>query len=167
MIGEGELVYSTRPTSSKYELVSDLELNANNTPKKIGGMFFYKLPWFGKPYIAVGNDSTWLANQVLSQTGDEKKELKSGESWILGKNYSLVANQVDVDGKKVWFSLCKNGREIESGIVNTDGTLADRIFTATADIGSGSDQLYFITYVDSVFTSSDSFLCSLQIHLAY
>ncbi len=156
VIGEGELVYSTRPVSTKFDLVSDLGLNANTSTKKFGGMFFYKLPWFGKQYVTVGNDSTWLANQVISQSSSEKKELKAGESWILGKNYSLVANQVDVDGKKVWFSLCKNGREIDSGVVNTDGPLADRIFTATADIGGGSDQLYFITYVDSVFSSSDS-----------
>ena len=65
-------------------------------------------------------------------------------SWILGKNYSLVVNQVDVDGKKVWFSLCKNGREIESGIVNTNGILEDKTFTATAYIESGSGQLYFL-----------------------
>ncbi|MCO5384359.1 MAG: hypothetical protein NHB15_21805 [Methanosarcina barkeri] len=73
VIGEEELVYSTRPFSSKYELVSDLELNANTTPKELGGMFYYKLPWFGKPYVTVGNDSTQLANLVVSQTSSEKK----------------------------------------------------------------------------------------------
>ncbi len=158
VIGEEELVYTTRPSSSKYELVSDLELNANTTPEKLGGMFYYKLPWFGKPYVTVGNDSIRLANLVVSQTSDEKKTLKVGESWDLGSNYSLVVNQIDVEGEKVWFSLCKNGEEIESGIVNTNGTVNDKTFTATADLGDKKDQLYFITYVDTVFSSAaDSF----------
>jgi hypothetical protein len=43
VIGEDELVYSTRPLSFKYELVSDLELNPKTTPAKLGGMFYYKL----------------------------------------------------------------------------------------------------------------------------
>jgi len=158
VIGEGELVYTTRPFSSKYGVVSDLELTSQTTPKELGGMFYYKLPWFGKPYIAVGGDSTRLANLVISQPSEEKKTLKAGDSWDLGSNYSLVVNQVDVDGEKVWFSLDKNGEEIESGIVNTSGNVADKTFTATADIGDKKDQLYFITYVDKIFTSAtDSF----------
>jgi len=158
VIGEEELVYSTRPFSNKYELVSDLELNPKTTPEQLGGMFYYKLAWFGKPYVTVGNDSTQLANLVISQVSGEKKELKTGESWELGKNYSLAVNQVDVEGDKVWFSLYKNGKELESGIVNASGAIEDRTFTATADFGNGKDQLYFITYIDKVFTSAtDSF----------
>ncbi|HII80948.1 MAG TPA: hypothetical protein HA261_11300, partial [Methanosarcina sp.] len=66
--------------------------------------------------------------------------------------------QVDVEGDKVWFSLSKNGEELESGIVNADGTVENQTFTATADFGDGKDQLYFITYVDSIFVSAtDSF----------
>ncbi|MFA7028606.1 MAG: S-layer protein domain-containing protein, partial [Sulfurovum sp.] len=54
--------------------------------------------------------------------------------------------------------LYKNGEELESGIVNANGTVENQIFTATADFGDGTDQLYFITYVDSVFMSAtDSF----------
>ncbi|AKB73729.1 hypothetical protein MSLAZ_0468 [Methanosarcina lacustris Z-7289] len=154
VIGEGELVYSTRQFPNKYGLVSDLELNAGTTPAKLGGMFYYKLPWFGKPYVAVENDATQLANLVINQDSSEKKELKAGDVWELGKGYSLIVNQVDVEGNKVWFSLSKDGEELESGIVNADGTVDNQTFTATADFGDGKDQLYFITYVDSVFVSA-------------
>jgi S-layer protein (TIGR01567 family) len=154
VIGEEELVYSTRQFSNKYELVSDLELNAGTTPAELGGMFYYKLAWFGKPYIAIENDARQLANIVISQGSSDKKELKAGETWDLGKGYSLTVNQVDVEGNKVWFSLSKNGEELESGIVEADGTVENQTFTATADFGDGKDQLYFITYVDSVFVSS-------------
>jgi S-layer protein (TIGR01567 family) len=154
VIGEGELVYSTRQFSNKYELVSELGLNANTTPAELGGMFFYKLAWFGKPYVTVENDPAQLANIVITQGSSDKKELKAGDTWDLGKGYSLTVNQVDVEGDKVWFSLSKNGTEIESGIVNADGTVENQTFTATADFGDGKDQLYFITYVDSVFVSA-------------
>jgi S-layer protein (TIGR01567 family) len=154
VIGEGELVYSTRQFSNKYELVSELGLNASTTPAELGGMFFYKLAWFGKPYVTVENDPAQLANIVITQDSSDKKELKAGDTWDLGKGYSLTVNQVDVEGDKVWFSLSKNGTELESGIVNADGTVENQTFTATADFGNGKDQLYFITYVDSVFVSA-------------
>ena len=95
-----------------------------------------------------------LQTSYISQRSDEKKELKAGDIWELGKGYSLTVNQVDVEGNKVWFSLSKNGEELESGIVNADGTVENQTFTATADFGDGKDQLYFITYVDSVFVSA-------------
>jgi S-layer protein (TIGR01567 family) len=154
VIGEGELVYSTMPFPNKYELVSDLGLDANTTPADLGGLTFDKLVWFGKPYVCVGNDAVQLANIVITQGSSDKKELKAGDTWDLGKGYSLTVNQVDVEGDKVWFSLSKNGEELESGIVNASGTAEDKTFTATADFGDGTDQLYFITYVDSVFTSA-------------
>ncbi|AKB71458.1 hypothetical protein MSMAC_1568 [Methanosarcina mazei C16] len=158
VIGEGELLYSTRQFSNKYDLVSDLGLTASTIPPELGGMFYYKLPWFGKPYVTVENDASQLANIVITQGSSDKKVLKSGDVWDLGKGYSLTVNQVDVEGDKVWFSLSKNGEELESGIVNANGTVENQIFTATADFGDGTDQLYFITYVDSVFMSAtDSF----------
>ncbi|AKB33493.1 hypothetical protein MSSIH_2803 [Methanosarcina siciliae HI350] len=158
VIGEDELVYSTRQFPNKYKVVSELGLGANTTPSELGGMVYYKLPWFGKPYVAVENDATQLANLVIDQPGSGKKVLKAGDTWDLGKNYSLTVNQVDVDGNKVWFSLSKDGEELESGIVNADGTVENQTFTAKADFGDGNDQLYFITYVDSVFVSAtDSF----------
>lgn len=154
VIGEGELVYSTRQYSNKYELVSELGLNANTTPEELGGMFYYKLPWFGKTYATVENDATQLANIVIAQGSSDKKTLKTGDVWDLGKGYSLTVNQVNVEGNKVWFSLYKNGGELESGIVEANGSVENQIFTATADFGDGKDKLYFITYVDSVFVSA-------------
>jgi len=155
VIGEEELVYSTRQFPNKYKVVSELGLDGSTTPSELGGMVFYKIPWFGKPYVAVENDATQLANLVIDQDGSDKKILKAGDVWEIGKGYSLTVNQVDVEGNKVWFSLSKDGEELESGIVNADGTVQNQTFTAKADFGDGKDQLYFITYVDSVFVSAN------------
>ena len=153
-IDEDELIYSTKQFSSKYELVSDLDLTGDSIPSDLGNGFYWKLPWFGKPYIAVENDATQLAPLVLCQDASDRKTLKVGESWELGKGYNLTVNQIDVDGEKVWFSLDKDGEELESGVVEDDGTVAGQTFTAKADFGDADDQLYFITYVDSVFQGS-------------
>ena len=151
VIDEEELIYKTVPYSSKYTLVSELGLDTNTSEEMLGGMFYYMLPWFGKPYIAVENDATQLAAVVCKQGESDKKTLKSGESWELGKGYVLTVHQVDVDGNKVWFSLYKDGEEIESGIIETDGTVESQTFIATVDFGDADDQLYFMTYVDKVF----------------
>jgi len=158
VIDEEELIYKTVQFSCKYELVSELGLSEATTPEKLGGRFFYMLPWFGKPYVAVENDATQLAGIVCKQTGDSKKMLKAGESWEFKNGYSLTVHQVDVEGNKVWFSLYKDGEELESAIIESDGTVESQTFTATADFGDADDQLYFVTYVDSIFMGSvDSF----------
>ncbi|MCQ1536281.1 hypothetical protein FTO70_11445 [Methanosarcina sp. KYL-1] len=154
VIDEEELVYSTRQHSSKYKVVSELGLSGSSIPSDLGKGFYWQLAWFGKPYIAVENDATQLASLVLNQDGSARKTLRAGETWDLGKGYTLTVHQVDVDGKKVWFSLEKNGEELESAIVEDDGTVASKTFTAKADFGDSDDQLYFVTYVDSVFQSA-------------
>jgi hypothetical protein len=89
IIGEGELVYSTSSLSEKHKLVSELELNDSTAPAELGGMFYYKLTFFGKPYVTVENDPSQLANIVINQEGSDKKELKAE---TLGPWERLFAN---------------------------------------------------------------------------
>ena len=85
VIGEGELLYSTRQFSNKYDLVSDLGLTASTIPPELGGMFYYKLPWFGKPYVTVENDASQLANIVITRAAVIKKFLNRVMSGTLAK----------------------------------------------------------------------------------
>ncbi len=154
VLDEGELVYSTKPFCCKYKLVSELGLSGDSIPEDMGSAFYWKLPFFAKPYIAIENDATQLSTIICMQGGSDKKTLRTGETWDLGKGYTLAVHQVDTDGNKVWFSLEKDGEVLESAIVEADGTVESQAFTATADFGDGNDQLYFVTYVDSVFMGS-------------
>ncbi|MDD4497883.1 MAG: S-layer protein domain-containing protein, partial [Methanosarcinaceae archaeon] len=151
VIDDEELVYTTVPYPTKQKIASKLGLNAATLPEDVKDPFYHTLAWFGTPYIAIENDSTQIAPLVFKQGGSDEKCLKTGEVWNIGKGYNLSVQQVDVEGDKVWFSLEKDGKELESAIVNAAGPVADRIFAGTADIGNSDDQLYFITYVDSVF----------------
>ncbi|WP_445475280.1 S-layer protein domain-containing protein [Methanococcoides methylutens] len=152
VIDDGELIYSTRQVAAAYEVFDN-----ENDVTKIS--FYHMLFLFGRPYCAVDNDATNLANIVLIQDPNDKITLREGETWWMSNGYSLSLNGVDVKGNKCWFSLNKDGKEIESGLISTDGTTDDKIFTADAEFGDNSEHVYFVTFVDSVFAgSNDNFV---------
>lgn len=148
VIDEGELIYTTRQFPSKYKVFSEEE-----DVTKVS--YFYTLALFGKSYCAIDNDATLLSKILFKQGGSDKMTMKTGDSWELAGGYSLLLNGVDVNGDKCYFSLYKDDREIESAVVDTAGTVDDRIFTAKEKFGDSSKHIYFLTYVDSVFAGPD------------
>jgi S-layer protein (TIGR01567 family) len=73
--------------------------------------------------------------------------------------YNLTANQLDIDGGKVWLALYKDGVELESKILDTNGEDDKRIFVAKDDFADQEDAVYFVTYVDEAFKgTSDCFI---------
>lgn len=148
IIDEGELVYTTKQIPSKFKAFSEEE----NVTKVT---FFYTLPLFGKSYCAVDNDATHLSKILYQQDENEKVTLKTGESWDLSNGYHITLNEVDVDGNKCYFSLYKNDTELDDALVSTDGAIDDKIFTAEEEFGDNASHVYFVTFVDSVFTSAD------------
>lgn len=148
IIDEGELVYTTKQIPSKFKAFSEEE----NVTKVT---FFYTLPLFGKSYCAIDNDATHLSKILYQQDENEKVTLKTGESWDLSNGYHITLNEVDVDGNKCYFSLYKNDTELDDALVSTDGAIDDKIFTAEEEFGDNASHVYFVTFVDSVFTSAD------------
>ena len=61
-----------------------------------------------------------MESVITSYSIHYTKLYEAGDVWEIGKGYSLTVNQVDVEGNKVWFSLSKDGEELESGIVYAD-----------------------------------------------
>lgn len=148
-IDEGELIYTTKQFPSKYKVFSEEE----NVTKL---SFFYMMHLFGKPYCTIDNDATHLAKMLYQQDASNKKTLKAGETWDIAGGYSLTLNGIDVNGNKCYFSLYKNGKELDTAVISTDGTIDDRIFTADAEFGDNASHIYFVTFVDSAFSSADT-----------
>jgi len=48
---------------------------------------------------------------------DKTKLLEVGEIWDIGEGYTLTAQEIDVDGGKVWFDLSRNGSSVKSRVV--------------------------------------------------
>ncbi|WMW24396.1 S-layer protein domain-containing protein [Methanolobus sediminis] len=148
VIDEGELIYTTKQVASKYKVYSEVS-NITRVTK------FYTLSLFGTMYCAVDNDATKLAKILMQQSDNDKKTMKSGEEWSMKNGYSLVMNAVDVDGSKCYMTLYKNGEVLDTGVVSTDGSNDDKIYFVEDECSDGSDHIYFLTYVDSIFAGKE------------
>lgn len=151
VMDKGELTYTTHPYVKKYTVSTKTDVT---TVSK-----YYMMPWFSQKYVAVDGDAQKITKLVFEQKGSAEKKLKTGESWDLGKGYSLTVNQLDIDGGKVWLVLSKDGAELESKILNTNGEDDEKAFGAKDDFADREDAVYFITYVDEAFKgTSDCFI---------
>jgi hypothetical protein len=81
----------------------------------------------------------------------------TGEGWYLGGGFVLVPNQIDLEYEKVWFSLYKDGKELDSEVISCGSEdHQDSVYAYTADIGGEDDVPVFTCYVDAVFRGTDS-----------
>ncbi|WP_292390180.1 S-layer protein domain-containing protein [Methanosarcina sp. UBA5] len=135
VIGKDALVYKTTIGQTDY---------------KYGDWGNYSvLGFFADKYIPLkSNDASKLAKLVLDS--DDKYTLKTGEKLDLGDGYSLEAKQVDVDGKKVWLELDKDGQYVDDQIVSTDS--GDSTWTCKVDGVQGEDNVPVLkVHVNQVF----------------
>lgn len=151
VMDKGELIYSTHLYTKKYILSIKTDVTKVNA--------YSLMPWFSQKYVAVDGDAQKITKLVLEQRGSAEKTLEVGESWDLGKGYTLTVNQLDLNGGKVWLALYKDGTELDSEVLSIDGTADERTFVAKDDFAGKEDVVYFATYVDTAFRgTSDSFV---------
>lgn len=155
-IGEYKLVYSTAPVYQDYELYENegLTVESDNTGGDSG---YYVEGWMAEKYIAVDGCADQLVKLLVEFEDDDKKTLQMSEAWNLGGGFALKAQQIDLEGSKVWFQLAKDGTVLDDEIVSTSGgTRQDRVYTYTADIGNEDGVPVFSCYVDAVFRGTDT-----------
>jgi hypothetical protein len=181
-IAEGGLIYTTHPVFQEYELHQDIEpspprgqtdmeadydaffergigstglcVESDNAGGDCG---YFIEGWMAEEYIAIDGNADELCKLLVEFEDDDKKTLSTGEEWDLGGGFSLTANQIDLEGDKVWFSLKKDGREIDNEVASTGGVRAqERVYTYTADLAQEDDIPVFSCYVDAVFRGTDS-----------
>ncbi|ABE52019.1 S-layer protein domain-containing protein [Methanococcoides burtonii] len=150
IIDKKELIYRTHTYHKKYKLSAKTDANAVST--------YSVIPLFSKKYIAVNNDASKMTTLIKEQGGGAEKTLKEGESWDLGNDYSLKLNQLDADAGKAFVILYKDGIELDSDVLDMDGTDDDRAFIVKDDLAGIDDLVYFVTYLENTFKStSESF----------
>jgi len=158
-IDEDKLVYTTSPKAQKYELYKDgMHLGGadNNTHYFIEG-------WLAEKYVAVNNNSDKLVKLLVEFEGDDKKTLSTGESWDLGSGFALTAQQIDLDGGKVWMLLEKDGKELDSEVISTGGDDENKsVYTYTADLANEEDVPVFSCLVGAVFRGTDSNIVQVE-----
>jgi S-layer protein (TIGR01567 family) len=113
-----------------------------------GGRYYAKVG----ARVAVNGNPRILSKLILEQTANERQTLALGGIWVLGGGYSLVAQQIDLEGDKVWLSLQRNGKELDSAVVELGG-----VYTRVAKrIAGETDVPMFVTYVDAIFRGTET-----------
>ena len=163
VIGEHGLVYQTtiQPVAFKYAAWGNYSV----------------LRLFEDRFVPLkSSDASKLTKLVVDS--NDKFAIKIGESKDLGQNYSLIAKQVNIDGKKVWLELDKDGQHVADQIITLNGVdqtwtyklsvlgLDDvpvlkvhinQVFQGTADTIVQIDGLWLIDYVNAMTINVDEF----------
>ena len=95
-----------------------------------------------------------LSDSILAKVlidDDNKKSMFTGSSIALENGYSLKASEVDVNGERVLVELYKDGKQVDSGIVPSNG---DYIYET--DIGGAEKVPMIAVHVSTVFRSQET-----------
>ncbi|MCK4811447.1 MAG: hypothetical protein KAS74_04170 [Methanosarcinales archaeon] len=162
-IDEDNLVYHTEPVAQEYELYEDggMELESGVDDQT----HYYVEGFMAERYVAINNQADTLCKLLVEFEDDDKKTLSTGEGWDLGSGFVLTAQQIDLEGEKVWLTLEKDGKELDSEVISTGGAILDKndsVYTCTQDIGSEDDVPMFSCHVDAVFRGTDTNIVQLQ-----
>jgi len=161
-IDEGNLIYTIRPIWREYKLHENLGLTVDSG--YYGGDSGYWIEfWMGEMYIAIEGNADKLVKPLVEFNSADIKTLASGEKWDLGGGFELEAKQIDLEGKKVWLGLYKDGKEIDNEVVSTGNpNLQDRVYTYTEDLAGEYDVPIFSCYVSAVFRGTCSDLVQIK-----
>ena len=136
-IAEGALVYTCTPQMVKYK---NSDLNATYGKYKIIGFMAEK-------YIGYDNRTDQLVKLLINWGSSTKMILTMDDPMELPAGYMLSAQEIDLQGDRVWLKLYKDGNEIDNAIVEGGKT-----YTYEDD----NDVLLFSCKIDSVFRGTES-----------
>ncbi|WNY24385.1 hypothetical protein MmiHf6_17160 [Methanimicrococcus hongohii] len=173
--GDVNVTYTTIPAFQNYEY--DGWANTSVPAENFG---YAVIGFFAEPYVALGQkniNGTWtpatiatvapkvsatkIAKLVIDD--DEKYTLKTGATLEMGEGYSIIVDQIDVDGNKAYLKLMKDGKELNSSIVNTNETGLNSstwIFDLTV-LGDKNIQVLRV-HVKDVFQGTESSLVEID-----
>ena len=95
---------------------------------------------------------------------DDSQTIASGSALPLQEGYELRIKQVDLNGNKVYLSLARDGKEVDSKVVTPSGNPKDRAsnYMYKVDMGSQKDVPMIAAHIQSVFTSTESNLATVD-----
>ena len=156
-IDEDCLIYTTSPIGREYELHRNLGLTVD------GNYRYWMEFWMGERYVAIDGQADKLAKPLVEFNSTDTKTLAVGEEWDLGGGFVLEANETDLEGKKVWLYLYKDGSVLDDMVVDTGSSdLQKRVYTYTTNIGGEADVPLFSCYVSAVFNGPCSNLAQIK-----
>nr|WP_245250003.1 S-layer protein domain-containing protein [Methanolobus bombayensis] len=161
-IEEGDLYYVCKPQKKKSKIASSDD-GGTFIVDDVDLEFIYQMGFFGPGYLVMPEDNSApsqgckpdkIAKIMLQFDSDDKKQMFSGEEWELAGGWTLVVDQIDVEGEKVWVHLKKNGEEIDSGVISSSANMTN--MERTYLYKDSDDNPVFYCSVESIFRGTDS-----------
>jgi len=100
------------------------------------------------------------SSQVIINNSDEVV-VTSGTPIILKEGYELAIKSIDIDGNKVYAELSKNGKVIESRVINLPQTV-NGFYTYSTDTGSAKDLELIKVHFNNSMRSADYDLATID-----
>ncbi|MBN2488981.1 MAG: S-layer protein, partial [Methanosarcinaceae archaeon] len=82
---------------------------------------------------------------------DDEKSFFTGSSLVLGEGYALEIIEVDMNGNKVFVSLTKNGKEVDSGVVSGNDD-----YVYETDLGSSENVPLITVHFNDIFRGTET-----------
>ncbi len=162
----GDLYYVSKPQMKKTK-IADLDDGNTFIVDDCDLEKYYLMGFFGAQHMAMPVDTSNLSkgckpdeiSRILMDS-DEKRNMFAGEEWQLPGGWSLVAQQIDIDGNKMYLELKKRGETVDTEVISThmDRTKQEKTYIYK----DGDDNPIFYCYVDSAFKGMDSDLVVLN-----
>jgi hypothetical protein len=175
-------VYSTRYKDAVY---AGYRLKSEYANPEIGD--YFAVEYSGERCMAINGKPNVLSPIIREFGKSDKKSLATGQSLDIGNGYSIVPMQIDLEGDKVWLVLVKDGKEVESEVIDisssggarfanrmriygspgaysvvTDDVSATRTFVYQTSVGLEKNVPIFSMYVDAVFRGTYSNIMQLK-----
>ena len=161
-IEEGDLYYISKPQKKKTKIAGSDD-SGTFMVDDVDLEFYYLMGFFGPKYVVMPEDPSSpsqgcnpdkIAKILVEFDSDDKKQMFSGEEWELAGGWTLVADQIDVDGEKVWVHLNYKGEEIDSGVISSSGNMTN--MERTYLYKDSDDYPVFYCSVESIFRGTDT-----------
>ncbi|MBE0523011.1 MAG: PGF-CTERM sorting domain-containing protein [Methanosarcinales archaeon] len=79
------------------------------------------IAWLGEKYLAIGEDVTKLSKYLVDFESDETITLRQGDVWDIGEGFTIVVQDIDVNGEQVWMVMEQDGSPVEDIIASPAG----------------------------------------------
>jgi S-layer protein (TIGR01567 family) len=169
-IAKDELIYTTSDMFVEYELSKSKPDYARDIeeyipdPNDANNTGYSKIGWLGEEYVALDGKATKLSKLIIEDgsSASEKHSLNSGDSWKVG-DWELTVQQVDARAspRKAWFVLSYKGQKLDDAVVSDQGD--NRVYTYVEENIQGETKVpMFVTYIDSIFSGTNSDMIQLR-----
>ena len=159
--GRYDLDYVTTPVTVKYDYTGTTIWNTDYYVMGLFGEKYVPLNTLNNAGVVTGFKADKIAELVVDS--DERYLLKTGATLELGSGYTLVVDQIDVDGNKAYMKFMKDGRELNSSIVTTgSASTSDDSWIFDATVLNEKNTQVLRVHVKSVFQGTQDSLVEID-----